>query len=262
VTRPTKHSWAQLLRSALAQDGLELQREHPGAAPTPLCPPTPLFLRCHRGGDWEQRYLDHFAAGCAYCERQQRLADRLEAQLSTGAFDPDTEPVPASEPWEQAVLPRLVFLLVRSRSAPAWAWRGDLGSPPALPADELRWHLQPPAPAGGALRLPVEVARRSYNLAEGVDVELRIDLLLEPAAHPAVLAPVVEVCPGPHHDREPLRLRLNFAPDCVREFVVRPHALLDKACLRSDPVEPIPALLAQQWATTAGASLDAVFPVG
>jgi hypothetical protein len=257
--------WGRLLRSALAHDGLEVEQQ-PGGAATPDCPALPLFLRCHRGGDWEQRYRDHFAAGCPYCDRQQRLAARLEAQLSAGTLDPDAEPLYRSEPWEQAPQPPLVFLLVRSRPAPAWMRRGDPSSLRAVPAHELRWHLEPAAPDrvdsddGPALRLPEEVARRSYNLAAGAAVDLHLDLLLEPVANPEMVVPVVEVTPGPHRDREPLRLVLRFAADCVREFVVRPHALLDKACLRSDPVEPIPSLLAQEWSKSTGpALLDAAF---
>jgi hypothetical protein len=277
IRRDNEDRWGLLLRQVLAHDGRQLRQMHPEGEPTPACPPLTLFLPCHRGGDWEQRYKDHFAAGCGYCQQLLDVAARLEEQLRAGTLAPDAEPLPEEEPWQvrrpsarpSAPAGCVVFLLVRSRHAAVWGRRGGQDVVPAPPASEQRWHLEPTDPNridsedGPAFRLSQEVAQRSYNLPEGTGVDLRIDLLLEPGARPDTVVPVVEVSPGPHRDREPLRLLLTFAEDCIREFVVRPHTLLNKACLRSDPAEPIPAAVVAGWTNAGGPpSLAAAFSVG
>ena len=236
----------QLIRQALAQRGRELRAQHPEWEPTPQCPPLPMFLSRHRDGVWEPRYQDHFATGCPYCRQQLQFAARLEAQVTAKT---------------------VVFVLVRSRSAVATMRRGDPNFVTAIPAGELRWQLVPSPPHrfdtddGPAFCLPNEVASRSYDLPEGVAVHLRLDLLLLPGPQPNTFAPQVEVTPGPHRGKEPLRLLLRFAEECVREFVVRPHAVLNKACLRSDAVEALPAAVVEGWLIAEGTvSLHADFP--
>jgi diguanylate cyclase (GGDEF)-like protein len=100
--RTNDDRWRALLQQAFAQQGRQLQERHPDWQPTPQCPPLPLFLRCHRDGDWEQRYQEHFARGCLYCRRQQEIAARLEAQLAAGALDPDAEPQVDAEELDEA----------------------------------------------------------------------------------------------------------------------------------------------------------------
>jgi hypothetical protein len=92
-------------------------------------------------------------------------------------------------------------------------------------------------------------------------VNLRVDLLLLPGPQPDLFVPVVEISPGPHRDKEPLRLVLRLGEDCVREFVIQPHALFNKAHLRSEPVEPIPATVVENWLGADGpVAVDADFP--
>ena len=238
-------AWRRLFHKARACEDHELGERHPEWGPTPQCPPLPMFLRIHRGGEWDRAYRDHFATGCLYCERQLRLAAKLEARTTT----------------------TVVFVLVRGRPTVGAARRGDPNPITAIPAGELRWHLEPAPPDridtddGPAFPLPDEIARRSYDLPEGVAVKLRIDLLLEPGPRPNTFTPTLEARPGPHKGKEPLRLTLRFAEDCVREFVVRPHALFNKVSLRSDTVEALPAAVVEGWTTAGGpVSLEAAFP--
>jgi hypothetical protein len=243
--RTNDEKWRLLLDRAHAERGRQLRTQHPEREPTPDCPPLPLFLSQLRAGDWEPRYQEHFATGCPYCRRQLQIAARLEAETAAhrGSFRP-----------------------VRSRQALATPRRGDPTSLAPAAAGEQRWHLEPAPPHridtddGPAYRLPEAITRRSYNVAEGVAAALRIDLLLEPGPQPDTCVPVVEVTPGPHRGKEPLRLVLRFAEDCVREFVIRPHPVINKASLRSDPVEPIPTAVVAGW-TGAGAAvaIDAEF---
>jgi predicted negative regulator of RcsB-dependent stress response len=206
-------------------------------------------------------------------DRGQEIRDRVHSpeERPQEKIEASTRSVAATTRTSTAVgstFPRIVFVLLPRLQA-IGALRGDDPTERfAVPASEHRWHLEPAPPhctetdEGPAYSLPEAVARNSYNVPAGVSVDLRIDLLVQPGPQPGLLAPVVEVSPGPQRDREPLHFVLWFAEDCVREFVIRPHPLLNKDFLRSDPVEPIPAAIVERWLTAQGSNtLSADFRV-
>jgi hypothetical protein len=245
--RTNDEKWRLLLRKGFAEEGARLRAQHPEWEPTSECPPLPLFLRCNRGGDWEKHYQEHFATGCPYCKRQLEIAARLER--GQAAVD-------------QNILRPLVFMLLRSRLVSAAPRRGDPNTMTAAAPDEQRWLLTPATDRvetadGPAYRLPEEIVRRSYDVPEGVNVDLRIELLLKKELNGWV--PTVEISPGPHPGKGALRLRLRFATDCDRQFVIHPHAFIKMKSLHSEAVAPIPASVVEGWKTAEDSAVVAEF---